>query len=349
VGEPRTRVYLTVDVECAEERIRHGRLHPPLDYDLRVWGRFRNQAEDLGVPALLRELERTGARATFFVEALGAAFFGEGQLRALCRRLLDAGQDVQLHLHPVQRRADWHTRGERPAPDELSRYELEAQTALLREGRSLLEGCGVDAEALLAFRAGHYAASNETWRAMRASGLVLSSSYNLSYLHRTCGIRWPSPANALFRTDVPGVWELPVSNFAEGGGRHRHLEICAVSLREVAHYLREARRLGIGEVTIITHSFELFFLDSAARRRGRPNRLALERLRGVLAFLRDRPDEFELATVGALARELRAAGPGVAPGSAGVGVIPAGRLALRWGRMVEQARQRLAAKAGLIS
>ena len=45
----RTRVYVTVDVECAEERSAGGRSLPALDYDARVWGRFRNQRQDLGI------------------------------------------------------------------------------------------------------------------------------------------------------------------------------------------------------------------------------------------------------------------------------------------------------------
>src|SRR4029078_1736450 len=97
-----TRVYLTVDVECAEERVRKGRVSPTLGYDLRVWGRFSNQSEDLGIPLILRELGRTGHQATFFVQRLGARRFGEDGLRQLVKRLVDDGQDVQLHTHPIQ-------------------------------------------------------------------------------------------------------------------------------------------------------------------------------------------------------------------------------------------------------
>src|SRR6185436_16085025 len=152
-----TRVYLTVDVECAEERVRNGRVSPTLGYDLRVWGRFSNQSEDLGIPLILRELGRYGHKATFFVEALGARHFGEDGLQQLVKRLLDDKQDVQLHTHPTQ------------------------QEKLLRDGIDTLVRCGVDRSTLRAFRAGNYAASNATWQAMRAVGLRVSSNLNMSY------------------------------------------------------------------------------------------------------------------------------------------------------------------------
>ena len=79
-----------------------GKLQPPLGYDLRVWGRFANHDEELGVPLIMRELEAEGLRGTFFVEPLGARFFGVDQLAAVCRAMRARGHDVQLHAHPMQ-------------------------------------------------------------------------------------------------------------------------------------------------------------------------------------------------------------------------------------------------------
>ncbi len=103
-GPTKTRVYITVDTECAEERIVRGALQPPLGYDLRVWGRFANHEEELGVPLIMRELEAAGLRGTFFVEPLGARFFGVDGLAAVCRAIRARGHDVQLHAHPMQQR-----------------------------------------------------------------------------------------------------------------------------------------------------------------------------------------------------------------------------------------------------
>jgi hypothetical protein len=336
-----TRVYLTVDVECAEERVRNGRVSPTLGYDLRVWGRFSNQSEDLGIPLILRELGRHGQKATFFVEALGRRHFGEDGLRQVVARLVEDGQDVQLHTHPIQQRADWHTRGEPAASDDIAKYAIGEQEALLRDGLDTLVRCGADRASLVGFRAGNYAASNATWQAMRAVGLRVSSNLNMSYRDKTCYIRWPRQANALFATDVPGVWELPISNFQDRPGRLRHVQITAISLSEMKHYLLEARRLGLAEVTIVTHSFEFSRIDSAAARSGRPDETNIRRLRGLLAFLADRPRDFQVDTVGALGLRLRDEDwvAGRAPDPAAL--VPYGRTELLIGRYLEQAMRRL--------
>jgi hypothetical protein len=340
-GAAPTRVYLTVDVECAEERVRNGKVSPTLGYDLRVWGRFSNQSEDLGLPLILRELAKHGQKATFFVEALGARHFGEDGLKQLVGRLLADEQDVQLHTHPIQQRADWHSQGVPAESDDIAAYAIGRQEALLRDGIDRLVRCGVERSSLLGFRAGNYAASNATWQAMRAVGLRVSSNLNMSYRDKTCYIRWPQQANALFATDVPNVWELPISNFHDRPGRLRHVQITAISLPEMKHYLLEARRLGLDEVTIVTHSFEFSLIDSAAERSGRPDLTNIRRLRGLLDFLHERRSDFQVDTVGALARRLRdedwVAGRAPAPAA----VVPAGRTELLIGRYFEQAMRKL--------
>ena len=190
---------------------------------------------------------------------------------------------------------------------------------------------------LLGFRAGNFGASNATWKAMAAAGLTLSSNFDLCYLSKTCKILWPRRETALFDTGL-GVWELPISNFVEAGGGYRHVQIMAVSFAEARDYLYEARRLGIPEVTLVTHSFEYFWLDSIPGRRGRPNRINRDRLRGLCAFLRDHAGEFEVDTVGALARRLP---PPPAERRNGEPVVPRGKPLYRYRRLLEQAYKRV--------
>jgi hypothetical protein len=324
-------VHVTVDVECAEERVTATGVEPARGYELRVWGRFHNQPEPLGIPLVVRELESAGLRGTFFVEAFGSSLFGEEGLEEVVSFL--GRHDVQLHCHPVQQKMRWHSDGEAHPSDDMADYGVAGQTALLRRGRTILERCG--ARDLVAFRAGNFGASNDTWRAMAAVGLRVSSSFNLCYLAKNCRILWPVPANAPF--DAGPVWELPITNFHDGDGRFRHLQVSAVSFPEMRHALCEAHRLGLSDVTIVTHPFEYFFVDAAAGRLGRPNPVNVERLRQLCGFLRDRSDLFEVETVADFSRRPGQQTPDVA-------VVPRGRAALRFGRMAEQAYKRLAAR-----
>ena len=331
-GTTKTRVYLTVDVECAEERTVRGTLQPPLGYDLRVWGRFANHDEELGIPLIMRELEAEGLRGTFFVEPFGARYFGIAGLAAVCRALRARGHDVQLHAHPLQQRPRYRSEGVAAPRDDMHAYGLDEQVGLLQQGLGILEEAGVPRHELRAFRAGNFGADERTWEAMARCGLLVSSNLNPNYSRRNCKIPW-SGNPGLFDTGK-GVFELPISNFSDGNGGFRHLQIMAVSLAEMKEYLRRARALGIAEVTIFTHSFEFFYIDDLVRRRATLSRINLARLRGLARFLGAHRDQFEVETVGELARR----GPTPSPPAAG---LPRLTRLHQLGRMFEQLRKRV--------
>ena len=331
-GTTKTRVYITVDVECAEERVVRGTLQPPLGYDLRVWGRFANHDEELGVPLIMRELEAEGLSGTFFVEPLGARFFGVDGLAAVCRAIRARGHDVQLHAHPMQQRPRFRSDGVAAPADDMHAYDVDGQARLLEDGLAILAEAGVPRADVRAFRAGNFGADERTWEAMARAGLTVSSCLNPSYSRRNCKIPWRGNPG-LFDTGK-GVFELPISNFSDGNGGFRHLQIMAVSLAEMKDYLAQARALGIAEVTLFTHSFEFFYIDDLPKRRAALSRINLARLRGLARFLRAHADEFEVETVGALARR----GPTPSPP---VAALPRPKRLHTLGRLVEQLRKRV--------
>jgi peptidoglycan/xylan/chitin deacetylase (PgdA/CDA1 family) len=309
-----------------------GKLQPPLGYDLRVWGRFANQDEELGVPLIMRELEAEGLRGTFFVEPLGARFFGVDKLAAVCRAMRARGHDVQLHAHPMQERPRFRSEGVAAPADDMHAYDVDGQAALLQRGLAILEEAGVPRAEVRAFRAGNFGADERTWEAMARCGLTVSSNLNPNYSRRNCKIPWTGNP-ALFDTGK-GVFELPVSNFSDGNGGFRHLQIMAVSLAEMKDYLMQARALGMGEVTLFTHSFEFFYIEDLAERRAALSKINVARLRGLAKFLRAHADEFEVETVGELAR--RGPSPSPAPSA-----LPKPKRLHELGRMLEQLRKRV--------
>jgi hypothetical protein len=296
----RVRVYITIDTECAEER----GTAPPLGWDLRVWGRFANQRRALGIELIMDELERYNLRGTFFTEALGSAYFGEGGLAEACRAMVSRGHDVQLHTHPRQIVANYRTLGQPAASDDIGSYSVEEQTAMLRRGVEILERCGVPKGSVLAFRAGNFGAANSTWEALARAGLVLDSSFNPCYFEKNCKQRFERSSAGLFEAEH-GIWELPITTFLERGGTHRHAQITAISRAETRALLESAHAAGLTEVNIVTHSFELYHLDSITGRTGRPSTINVRRLRDLARFLGENRDRFEVDTVGALAKRLR--------------------------------------------
>jgi len=92
-------VYLTVDVECSMGGAWGNAARRPVSPERRMI--CRNKEGEWGVGFLAAELGRYGFRGTFFTEMFAATVFGEEALRPVVGRLLEAGQDVQLHLHPI--------------------------------------------------------------------------------------------------------------------------------------------------------------------------------------------------------------------------------------------------------
>ena len=331
-------VYLTVDTECTEERLIRNVIRPPVGYDLMMRGRVAGRERGLGTELIVDELRQFDFQATFFVEALCAEHFGIDGLASVCGDLLSAGQDVQLHLHPNFRKPEWRHRGEQPLADNIGEYDRAAQEQLLRTGIDILERAGVPRASVRAFRAGNYGAGNDVWMAMQKVGLAIDSSLNLCYIGRSCMIVPDAPRIDLYEP-IEGVWELPISCFAEGS-TYRHLEITAISSTEMIKALQNLKAAGAATATIVTHPGEFFFIDDHARRKGRPNRINVLRLRRLLAFLDKARDRFEVRTVGSLAHELEAGTKRVAIDPV---QVPSGSAMLRLARMPAQAVKRLIA------
>ncbi len=299
---PKTKVFLTVDVECAEEReIGSGQVQPALDTDLRINGILSNQNSPLGIPWIMGTLEKNQLPGVFFVESLSSDHFGIEPLRGVCESIRKRGHDVQLHLHPILRHPNWLTEKREEVEDDIGAYSEEEQTKLLREGIQKLVDAGVPRKEIVGFRAGNYGADNRTWKAMATNGLTISSNYNPSYLGKSCHINWPTKEPGLFDTGEK-VFELPISNLEEGNG-YRHLQITAVTASETQDFLLEAHKNNISHVTIVTHSFEFFHLDDANARTGRPNRLNQHRWRSLCRFLGDNRDRFSTETIQSLAKD----------------------------------------------
>jgi peptidoglycan/xylan/chitin deacetylase (PgdA/CDA1 family) len=225
-----------------------------------------------GIPYQLAKLAEHGLRAVFFVDPMPAAWFGIEPIKRMIAPILDAGQSVELHLHP-----QWaNLRDGAPHGSfELIDYDEDRQRALLEQGRALLVEAG--APQPIAFRAGSYSANDATLRAAAALGLRYDSSHN--------GMEhpWPSaislPVTAIAPVAHQGMVEIPVTVIADRAGP-RHFQICALSLAEMRAALVHAVAGAHPVVTIVGHSFEL-----ATRNGRRVNRVHRRRFDALCAFL----------------------------------------------------------------
>jgi hypothetical protein len=257
-----TGVLLTIDTELAWRHRDRGAEEA-----------YRRSCEPAGVGLgyQLEMLARHGLKACFFVDPMPALRFGIGPVRRMVETALAGGQEVQLHLHPVWARAEGET-----GSFELSDLSAARQREMIETARGLLMEAG--AAAPIAFRAGSYAANDDTLDALRDAGIRFDSSFNASHPAGPRGMSLPprQVAPAVHR----GIAEIPVGQLCEGNGSLRHLQVCAVTLGEMSRALDHARREEQAIVAIVSHSFELATRDGL-----RVNKLVRRRFDGLCRFL----------------------------------------------------------------
>jgi hypothetical protein len=262
------QVFLTVDVECYTG-----------DFEREVW------AHGLGLEYLLEKCSEHEAPATYFVEALCATRWGLAPLARICQRIQAAGQRVELHLHPSVARLE----GFQDKQDVLSNQDRATQLRLLHEGVRALNQAGV--ADVTAFRAGDLAANGDTLAAMKEAGLQISANRNMclqSSIRTQINDKFPV-ANDLSRHD--GIIDVPVtclrSPLPALDGPFRHLEISAVSTREMCWALDRLSAAGYAAAGILTHPPEFYRWNNG---RPTPIKKNCRRLEALLRFLGERSD-----------------------------------------------------------
>ncbi len=310
-----TPVLLTIDTEFA------WRYHVAgLDWDT-IYARSLEPA-GVGLSYQLAELAQHDLKACFFVDPMPAMTFGIVPVRRMVETILAAGQEVQLHLHPNWLTAREGDRGISHERFELFRYDLAEQIDLLGRATELLVEAG--APKPIAFRAGSYAANDDTLTALALLGFSYDSSHNGSEAGLS-RISFPARQIAPIRRSAAdgasGIIEVPVTVIEDVRGKLRTFQLCALSAGESYDALEHAAVSDHAVVTIVSHGFEL-----ANRRGTRANAVHVRRFRALCAMLSEMRDV--LPTVHFADR------PALALGRADVPLGP-DPLRTRW-RQVEQ-------------
>ncbi|MGZ8286367.1 MAG: polysaccharide deacetylase [Allosphingosinicella sp.] len=152
-------------------------------------------------PRQLEVLRDHGLKACVFVDPMPALVYGLEPIRDMVELILAAGQEVQLHLHPV-----WQSVAEGVAEGarfELTCFDSEDQLDLIETARDLLVEAG--APPPVAFRSGGYAADVRTLAALLQAGLRFDSS------HFPGKSALPLEPDLAGPADLGGVIEVPVA------------------------------------------------------------------------------------------------------------------------------------------
>jgi hypothetical protein len=195
----------------------------------------------------------------------------------------DAGQEIQLHLHP-----EWTDEIEPPPLPEptgkrqhLRNYSLEEQIVLLGLGARLLEDAG--APKPTAFRAGNFGANRDTFTALGANGIRYDSSVNATKPDSVPDLR--DEIDVFRISEIGGVCSCPMSVFRDGVGNLRHAQVGACSNRELERAIDHAYKLGWRHFVALSHSFEMLKVGSS-----NPDWIVVNRFRRLCEFLGHRSE-----------------------------------------------------------
>jgi hypothetical protein len=287
----KTKVVLTVDTEASiAGAFRQDEAHAPLIHEP-VAGVVDGKSQGLGF--LVETLSGHGLVATFFVETVHTRYFPDMLMGGYVDRLLRAGQDVQLHLHPgwLSFENGKHDRSDLTS-DHCHELEAGQLAALIGEGAERIRTwTGAWPSGM---RTGNFSTALSVFEAMSQSGLRHASNICLA-LHRP-----PEPELAVTggAHDFAGIRELPVTCFSDvgpvGRGRLRPMQVTALTAQEQIGLLNAAYDCGNPVVVIVTHPFEFVKKRDFRYTNLKPNRLIQNRFRRLCAFLCESNDRFEV-------------------------------------------------------
>ena len=289
------RVFLTVDTEIWPRAPKwpHVPLAPGETCEREraacFWG--GNGRDRRGLPYQLETLARHDLHATYFVDPLFSLCLGAPLLADVVRVIVDAGQEIGLHLHP-----EWLTDPRcqglpKFAGPLLHEYGEAEQGALVRKGLQLMADAG--ARDISAFRAGSWGANLGTLRALTSAGIRFDSSLNVytpvSFPDLPDRRAWVQPRS------LEGIWEFPVTFFVDRPPRGvRPLHVTACTFAEFQLVLEHAYAQGWFAVVAVLHSFEFVRISALDRPGGLagPQRVLSRRFERLCQYLARHRDRF---------------------------------------------------------
>ncbi len=299
----------------------------PASFERYVYG--HSPAGDYALPKTLEILNRHGLTGVFFVEPLFSARFGAQHLATIVGLLQDAGQQVQLHLHPEWTDeitppllADHHAKRQH-----LTYYTLDEQTTLIGRARELLEAAG--ARAIDTFRSGSFAVNHDTYEALARNGLWLDSSINRC--HAISAADLPQQRSLDVPFTIAGVQSFPVAVFRDGLGKDRPAQVGACSLAELRDALQGAQAAGLPDFVIVSHNFEMLKPGSS-----KPDSIVVRRFEGLCALLAEHRTDWPVTAYRAAENEPSS---GLIPANEAVG--PRASLLSTLNRHTEQIARRV--------
>ena len=290
-----TEITITIDTECsvAEAFIDPEKYKPVADDAIMC----AVDGEEHGVGFLLDTFQKYNIKASFFIECAHYFYFGDNPMKGVVRRIIEAGQDTQLHVHPCwMNYIDDPALGTYPTDDSCINREYDELRKIFELTMEVFQKwTGRRPEAL---RTGSLVADLNIYKVMSDLEIPIASNVAI-------GLNEPDEKSLqLFggRQFVEGIMELPVFSYQDmnvlGRQNVKSLQITSCSWPEMEFLLRKARKEGVENIVILTHPFEFIKKSDPQYSKITRNRVNQERLIKLCKFIADNNDEFMSCSIG---------------------------------------------------
>jgi hypothetical protein len=248
-----------------------------------------------GLGFLLETLSEFRIKATFFVEAAHTVLLGIEPMRPAINALLEAGHDIQLHIHPMWMVAKNGHGSTYTVNDSMAALDEGACRQAIEIGLSAFAEWGVAPP--LSFRAGNLQMGRAAYRALKSCGISVSSSIGVAISHPQEQALWLEGGRRM----IEGVMEVPILAFANvfvgACKRMKNLTVTGSGTRETIAVLQSARTNSFEEVVLQTHPFEFIKKSNDRYDEITPNRVNQCRFRTLCDWLAKSSGAFPTVTM----------------------------------------------------
>lgn len=174
--------------------------------DRLIYGRVNDG--EYGIPTQMRVFKELGIPATFYLECGQCALWGSEAISEVGKRVLDAGFDLQLHLHSELLARAHHWKWTRPVPPML--HNLDRAETFRALGFAVEQFYRIAGRLPDSFRAGAYLFNPHTLHALHELGIRGSSNYRADQRPKNAyDFEGPAPMRP-FRWSN-GIFEFPIT------------------------------------------------------------------------------------------------------------------------------------------
>ncbi|WP_114327615.1 polysaccharide deacetylase [Candidatus Colwellia aromaticivorans] len=251
--------------------------------------------QEQGLGFMLALFAKFDIKASFFVECANYFYFGDQPMQSLVQRIVDAGQDIQLHVHPVWLSFIQDSKlGSFPRNDDCAQRSFDDLFKAFKLCVEVFERWV--GHKPLALRTGSLWADKNVYQVMNALGIPMASNIGL-------GVFKPKEDELQLvsgRRKVANVMEVPILTYQDvnilGKKHQKSIQITSCSWPEMKHILWKCRKLGIDNVVILTHPFEYIKKADFQYHKVTKNRVNQQRLTKLCAFITEHDQDFTSAT-----------------------------------------------------